>query len=194
MHDFLRNYIDKLTGASMSDEEFNHLKDAFTTKTVKKKQYLLHEGSVCKYMGFIVKGAMRKYLIDDKGNEHIVRFGIEEWWMSDRESFTMLRPSRYNIDAVEDTELLVATNEKLSRLKDVSPLFIKMSQILDEKSYAASESRIEASLILTAEEKLVQLMESYPAFLQRFPQTMIASYLGLTPETLSRVRKQVLSK
>jgi CRP-like cAMP-binding protein len=194
MHEYLRNYIDKLTASTMSDEEFLYLKDAFTLKTVRKKQYLLHEGSVCKYMGFIVKGAMRKYLVDDRGNEHIVRFGIEEWWMSDRESFTMLRPSRYNIDAVEDTDLLVATNEKLSYLKDKSPLFIKMSQILDERSYAASESRIEASLILSAEEKLLQLMNAYPTFLQRFPQTMIASYLGLSPETLSRVRKQVYSK
>jgi len=194
MYEYFRKYINEVTSSIISDEEFKYLEETFSTKIMKKKQFLLHEGAICKYMTFIVKGAMRLYNIDEKGNEHIVRFGIEGWWISDRESFLMLTPSKYNIDAVEDCELLLATNEGLSTLKDQSPLFLKLVQILDQRSYIASQNRIESTISFTAEEKFIQLMNTYPAFLQRFPQNMLASYLGLSPETLSRVRKQVLSK
>jgi len=108
MYELLRAYLNKITLATVSDEEFRFFEQAYSVKKVKKKQFLLHEGSICRYMAFIVKGAMRQYTIDDKGIEHIARFGIEEWWMSDRESFTSLTPSRYNIEAIEDCDLLVA--------------------------------------------------------------------------------------
>jgi len=194
MYEQLRKYINKVTASTISDEEFGFLEEAFSLKHVKKKQFLLHEGSICKYMAFIAKGAMRQYMVDEKGTEHIVRFGIEGWWMSDRESFASLTPSRYTIEAVEDCDLLVTTNEKITRLKDHSPLFVKLGHVLDEKSYIASQKRIEATISYTAEEKFLYLMDNNPEFLHRFPQNMLASYLGLTPETLSRVRKQLLSK
>ena len=145
-------------------------------------------------MAFVVKGAMRQYSIDEKGNEHIVRFGIEGWWMSDRESFLMLTPSKYNIDALEDCDLLVATNEKLTMVKDQSLLFLKMAHILDARHSIASQNRIQASISYSAEEKVMDLMNTYPIFLKRFPQNMLASYLGLSPETFSRIRKQILLK
>ena len=194
MHEPLREYINRVTSSLISDEEFRFFEEVFSPKQVKKKQFLLHEGSICKYMAFIAKGAMRQYLTDEKGTEQIVRFGIEGWWMSDRESFVSLTPSKYTIDAVEDCDLLVTTYEKITRLKARSPLFVKLGQILDEKSYIASQRRIEATISYTAEEKFLYLMENNPEFLPRFPQNMLASYLGLTPETLSRVRKQLLKK
>lgn len=134
------------------------------------------------------------YSVDDKGNEHIVHFALEGWWMCDRESFTMLMPSRYNIDAVEDTECFVTTYEQLSHLKQTSPTIMRLAHVLDERHSIANQKRIQASISFTAEEKVRDLMESYPQFIQRFPQNMVASYLGITPETLSRVRKQILSK
>jgi CRP-like cAMP-binding protein len=194
MYEQLRTYLNKVTSANISDEEFHFFKEAFSAKKLKKKQYLLHEGAICRYMAFIAKGAMRQYTIDDKGIEHIARFGIEEWWMSDRESLLSLTPSRYNIEALEDCHLLVATNEKLILLREQSPLFVKLGQTLDEKSYIASQKRIDVTISYTAEEKVIYLMENHPQFLHRFPQSMLASYLGLTPETLSRVRKQLLQK
>jgi CRP-like cAMP-binding protein len=194
MYNLLRAYINKVTFSTISDEEFRFFEEAFSIKKVKKRQFLLHEGSICRYMAFIVKGAMRQYTIDEKGIEHIVRFGIEEWWMSDRESFLSLTPSRYNIEALEDCDLLVSTNEKLTSLRNHSQLFAKLGQILDEKSYIASQKRIEMTISYSAEEKLLFLMENSPQFIHRFPQNMLASYLGLTPETFSRVRKQLLIK
>jgi CRP-like cAMP-binding protein len=194
MYEQLRIYLNKVTSATVSDEEFQFFKEAFSAKKLKKKQCLLHEGSICRYMAFIAKGAMRQYTIDDKGIEHIARFGIEEWWMSDRESLLSLTPSRYNIEALEDCDLLVATNEKLILLREQSPLFVKLGQILDEKSYIASQKRIDVTISYTAKEKVIYMMKNHPQFLHRFPQSMLASYLGLTPETLSRIRKQLLQK
>jgi CRP-like cAMP-binding protein len=190
MFDTLRQYIEQMTSSTLSEEEAQLIRNGFTEKKMRRKQFLLHEGTVCKYIAFVVKGAMRLYSIDEKGNEHIVRFGLEGWWMSDRESFTMLIPSRYNIDAIEDCELLIITNEQLSRLRYASPAMTCLSLVLDERHYFATQKRIESSISYTAEEKVLHLMNTYPQFLQRLPQNMVASYLGLTPETLSRVRKK----
>jgi len=194
MHDVLRKYINELTSSIISDEEFRYIEEGFTRKSMKKKQFLLHEGTVCKYMAFVVKGAMRQYTIDERGNQHIVRFGVEGWWMSDRESFLMLTPSKYNIDALENCDLLVATNEQLNMVKERSLLFLKMSHLLDARHSIAAQNRIQASLSYTAEEKVMDLMNSYPSFLKRFPQNMLASYLGLSPETFSRIRKRILTR
>jgi CRP-like cAMP-binding protein len=194
MYESLRRYINTKTESEIGDSEFKYVTEAFLPRVIKKKQFLLHEGSVCQYMAFIVRGAMRQYIINDRGIEHVVRFGIENWWMSDRDSFSNLTVSKYNIDAVEESELLVTTKDKITLLKDQSPLFFKMAHILDEKNYIAAQNRIEANISYSAEEKLQHLMKFNPEFIRRFPQTMLASYLGITPETLSRIRKQLLSK
>ena len=193
MYEMLRNYINEITSSEISNDEFILIEQAFSLKMMKKKQFLLHEGTICKYMSFILKGALRQYRIDDKGMEHIVRFGIEGWWMSDRQSFMMLTPSKYNIEAIEDCELLVTTNEQLAKLTEKSPSFLKMAHVLDQRNYIATEERMQVTLSHTAEERFIYLLNSYPTFLQRFPQTMLASFLGITPETFSRVRKQVMS-
>ncbi|MDH7459971.1 Crp/Fnr family transcriptional regulator [Chitinophagaceae bacterium 26-R-25] len=194
MYEFFRQYLNEITSSIISDAEFQHIEEAFAIKSMKKRQFLLHEGSVCKYMAFIVKGAMRHYSIDEKGNEHIVRFGVEGWWMSDRESLRMQTPSKYNIDALEDCDLLVATNEQLNRVKELSPLFFRMAHLLDERHSIANQNRVHASICYSSDEKLLDLMKNYPDFLQRFPQNMLASYLGISPETFSRVRKQINAK
>ena len=109
MYDSLKKYIEEYSGETLTDEEFEMVKTAFTPKKFRKKQYLLQAGDVSRFMAFIIKGAVRQYSVDDKGIEHIIYFGLENWWAGDRESFTMLTPSRYNIDAVEDTEVLLTT-------------------------------------------------------------------------------------
>ncbi|MGU3377542.1 Crp/Fnr family transcriptional regulator [Chryseobacterium sp. M5A1_1a] len=194
MFEELIQYINNITQSELTKAEEAEIRNTFAPKRIKKKQFLLHEGTVCQYMSFITKGAMRQYTIDDKGNQHVVGLGIEGWWISDRGSFVNLTPSKYSIDAVEETDLLVTTLEKLNLLKERSSTFLKMVQVLDQNSFVASQKRIEASISFTAEEKLIYLMQNNPTFIQRFPQIMLASYLGMTPETLSRIRKSWSSK
>ena len=194
MHDLLLKYISERTAMTISGEDADRIRAAFTPKQLRRKQYLLQEGDVSKHLSFIVKGAMRQYTVDDKGVEHIVRFGIEEWWMADRESFEMGVPSKYNIDAWEPTELLQVSRQGYLELFDTVPAIKEMTRELDRRGSIAAQERIHAAISLTAEERYLHLMQNNPVFLQRFPQSMIASYLGISPETLSRIRKQSLSR
>ncbi|MDB5127321.1 Crp/Fnr family transcriptional regulator [Mucilaginibacter sp.] len=189
-----RKYIDEYSGDTMTDDEFALVKAAFTPKKIRKKQYLLQEGDVCKHLSFIIKGAMRQYTVDEKGNEHIVRFGIENWWMADRESFEFSTPTIYYIDALEDTELLQVSLANLTELKQTFPGMNKLTLALDKRGHIAAQKRITAAISLTAEEKYQNLFKIHPIFFQRFPQAMIASYLGISPETLSRIRKNSILK
>jgi CRP-like cAMP-binding protein len=153
----------------------------------------LQEGDVCKYAAFIVKGAMRQYSIDDKGVEHIVWLFIENWWVADRESYVMLTPSKYNIDAWEDSDVLLLTKaDYLSRLILI-PAINEMTIKVDENFAIATQKRV-SSISLSAEERYAELIKTYPEFLQRFPQHIIASYLGITKETLSRIRSNAVRK
>lgn len=194
MYDILLTYISQRAVTPITAEQAVLIRDAFKPKKLRKKQYLLQEGDVCKYLSFMVKGAMRQYSIDEKGNEHIVRFGIEQWWMADRESFEMQTPTRYNIDAWEETELLQISRPAYLSLRDAVPAVMEMTQELDKRGSIAAQKRIQAVISYTAEERYLDLLKTHPYFLQRFPQHMIASYLGISAETLSRIRKQALSK
>jgi CRP-like cAMP-binding protein len=194
MFEPLLNYINNYTSTPLSESESEVIKNAFTSKKIKKKQYFLQEGDVCKSFAFIVKGAMRQYLVDDKGVEHIVHLGIENWWMGDRESWVMLMPSNYYIDAWEDTELLLITRADTLKLVHQIPAFSELLRLLDERNNIATQKRIASSISFTAEKRYAYFIRSHPDFLQRFPQHFIASYLGITKETLSRVRKQALQK
>jgi CRP-like cAMP-binding protein len=178
----------------VSDQEFEMIQAAFKPKKLRKRQYLLQKGDVCKYLSFVCKGAMRQYSVDDKGIEHIVRFGIERWWMADYESFTTNTPCNYDIDAIEDTELLQISSEHLDELKSKVPAVDAMISKMNQRSYVSHQKRIHSSISQTAEERFTDLLNTYPEFLQRFPQNMIASYLGISPETLSRIRKQMTLK
>ncbi|WP_245586296.1 Crp/Fnr family transcriptional regulator [Olivibacter sitiensis] len=178
----------------MSEEDFEVIQRHFIQKRIRKKQYLLAEGEICKYFAFIVKGAMRKYCIDEKGVEHTVDLYIENWWAGDRESFVMSTPSAYNIDAWEDCEVLLISREDTLKLCQQCPAFNELLLKLDERNNIATQKRITSSISFTAEKRYQRFVQDHPYFVQRFPQHIIASYLGITKDTLSRVRKKALSK
>ena len=194
MHETLLKYIKTHSSTPLSKSEMEVIKNIFVPNKLRKRQYFLQAGEVCKYMAFIVKGAMRQYSVDAKGIEHIVYLSIENWWAGDRESYTQLTPSHYFIDAWEDTDALLITNaDAVSHLNSI-PAFKETRNRIDDKHAFALLNRVNTNISLSAEQRYTQLEKSYPEFLQRFPQHIIASYLGITKETLSRVRNQSVKK
>ena len=179
---------------SISEEEFNFCKTLFQPKKLRKKRFLLGEDDVCKYTAFVEKGLLRSFIIDEKGTEHILQFSLEGWWAADLSSFLTGEPSKYNIEALEDCELLFMTKPAWDLLLEKIPAFERYFRILIEKNLIVTQRRLIASFSDTAEEKYYKLIQNFPHILQRVPQHMIASYLGVTRETLSRVRGQIAAR
>lgn len=175
----------------LSEEEKTLVKSFFLTKKLRKKQYLLQEGDACKYVTFVEEGLLRSYSIDEKGNEHILQFAFEGWWIGDQYSFLTGEPSVYTIDALEDSQLLLLTKEAEEQMMQAVPKMERFFRILMQNSLIAMQRRLVNSLSKTAEEKYNDLTVSCPSIPQRVPQHMMASFLGITPETLSRIRKQI---
>ena len=179
---------------NLSEEEQALCSTFFTPKKLRKRQYLLQQEDVCKYCAFVEKGVLRSYAVDNKGAEHIIQFAVEGWWISDLYSFLTGEPSAYNIDALEDAELLLLTKQSNELMLENVPKMEKYFRQLTQNSLVALQRRMVGSLSLSAEEKYTKLVMGNPGIIQRVPQHMIASYLGITPETLSRIRKQLLLK
>ncbi|HKC68700.1 MAG TPA: Crp/Fnr family transcriptional regulator [Bacteroidia bacterium] len=194
MHESLIEHIKNHSTTPLTAADIEGIKKCFTLKKLRKRQFLLQEGEVCKYIAFIVKGAMRKYSVDEKGAEHIVSLSVENWWVGDRESFTKLTPTQFNIDAWEDTDILIATKEDFLSFVNPIPAIAEMLRELDYRHALALQKRIGSNISQSAEKRYYDLVDTYPEFVNRFPQHLIASYLGVTKETLSRVRHNAVKK
>lgn len=179
---------------SLSEDDFNFCKTLFLPKKLRKRQYMLQEGDVCKYNAFVSKGLLRSYTIDNKGTEHILQFAFEGWWIGDIYSFLTEKPSSFNIEALEDCELLLLTKPSMDLLLEKLPAFERYFRILFQNNLIATQKRLMGTLSETAEEKYTNLINNFPGCLQRVPQHMIASYLGITRETLSRIRSQMAAR
>jgi len=167
----------------------------FVPKKLRKKQYLLQEGDVCKYIAFVEKGLLRSYTINDKGQEHINQFAFEGWWIADQFSYLTGEPSRYNIEAMEDCELLLLSKQSEEQMLQQIPKFERYFRILLQNNLVATQKRLASSLSQSAEERYSELIQDCPSTLpHRIPQHMLASFLGITPETLSRIRKNITSR
>jgi CRP-like cAMP-binding protein len=178
----------------LTPDEKELSKTFFIPKKLRKRQYLLQEGDVCRYIAFVEKGMLRSYTVDDKGGDHIVQFAFEGWWISDQYSFLTAEPSPYNIDALEDCELLLLSKSAEEQLLARIPKFERFFRILLQNNLINLQRRLVSSLSHSAEQKYQELVQSCPTIPQRVPQHMMASYLGITPETLSRIRKQIAGK
>jgi CRP-like cAMP-binding protein len=190
----LFTYIESKSQIMLTDSEKLLLQEAFKVKHLRKRQYLLQEGDVCRYMAFIINGSGRMYSVKENGQENIIRFAIECWWLGDYESYNLQTPSLYNIEMTEDSTVLLITHETLQELSKAVAAVDYMIREIDRKGTIATQKRVLAAISLGAEERYDQLAKNYPEFIQRFPQSMIASYLGISPETLSRIRKNLLHK
>lgn len=180
-----------LEKVSLTEEEKDIIKTFFISKKLRKRQYLLQEGDVCKYLTFVGKGLLRSYNVDEKGDEHINLFALEGWWISDMYSFFSGENALFNIDAIEDAELLMITAIDFEEMTLKVPKMDRYFRLLFQNSLVTKERRLMSSITHTAEEKYIQLAEFSPEIVQRIPQNLIASYLGLAPETLSRIKKNI---
>ena len=175
-------------------EEQAVIKTYLTPKKLRKKQYLLQEEDVCKFIAFVQKGALRAYTVDEKGAEHIIQFALEGWTISDLYSFLTGEPATYNIDALEDAELVLITKPAHEALLKQLPKFETYMRLQLTGAYIAMQRRLTSIISLPLEERYTNLITQYPTIVQRVPQHMLASYMGLTPETLSRVRRKMTQK
>lgn len=176
---------------SLSEDEFDFCKSHFISRRLRKRHFLLQEGNICKYTAFVEKGLLRSYTMDDKGSEHILQFAMEGWWIADIYSFITNEPSVYNIEAMEDTELLLITKPSQDLLLEKLPQVEHYFHILTQNNLIATQRRLMGSLSETAEEKYLKFLSIYPDCFKRVPLHMIAAFLGITRETLSRVRKEM---
>lgn len=193
MYEALLRYIKDNSATPLLESDIEAIKNALVPKKFRKRQFLHQEGETCKTIAFIVKGAMRQYSIDSKGVEHIVSLSIENWWAGDRESFELQVPSKYFVDAWENTDALVITRDAFNSVAAI-PAIQEVRLIVSSNSAIALLDRLNASISFSAEERYAELQKHHPEFLLRFPQHIIASYLGMTKETLSRVRSHAVKK
>ncbi|SIS96133.1 Crp/Fnr family transcriptional regulator [Belliella pelovolcani] len=174
----------------LTKEEQEQIQTYLTLRKMGKKQYFLQEGEVCKSYAFVNKGSLRKYSIEN-GNEHIIQFAIEGWTVGDLLSFLSEEPATYHIDTLEDSELVLMSKAAHDELLRTQPKYETYFRLLITGAYIALQRRHSFTLSLPVEQRYMDFVEKYPEIVQRVPQHMIASYLGLTPETLSRVRKKL---
>lgn len=189
MYDQLKNHIIKF--AKPANKELELLSESLRAKEIKKKAFLLKEGQFCDNVCFIVEGCFRSFFINEKGVEKIINFGIEDWWITDYDSFSNFCPTRLYIQAIEDSKILCISKKDLDSILDQSLELNKYFRILMEKVRIADQRRIEYLFNLSGVELYKLFSEAYPDFVQRVPQFMLASYLGFTPEFLSKIRKNI---
>lgn len=169
------------------DELLSHCK----IRQVKKGDFLLRQGEKCKHSFFVEKGLLKQYSIDNKGKEHIIQFSPENWFMTDRESVYFGNPSSYFIQAIENTEVFLIDEKMILQLSKSNPTFLEFNNKLLHNHIRHLQKRIKSLLSATAEERYLDFIKIYPDLTLRVPQLLIASYLGITPESLSRVRKDL---
>ena len=181
-------YINKWTTISKEDEV--KILSAFEPISIKKKKDLLVAGQVCDYMYFITKGCVRSFYIDSKGIEHIYQIRMDNNWIGDIDSYYTRQKSKYNIEAVEDTDLLRITVDRMDQLFIEIPALERYFRILFQKAYINALNRLNATMWDTAIDRYNNMLKEHPEIFQRVSLVHIASYLGITPESLSRIRKQ----
>ena len=178
----------------LSPDEMEFIRSIFIPKKILKGEFLLREGDTLKYGAFVCTGFLRSYVIDNKGKEHIIQFAPENWWISDKGAGAEGTKASCFIDAIEDSDILLIDQAGHFKMMEKVPAYSRSFQAGMQKRSAAKDKRIVHSLVADAEERYNDFIQTYPSIAQRVPQHMLASYLGIAPETLSRVRRKSMRK
>jgi len=185
----LLNYFDRLI--LLNKEEKELVTEKFHPRLYRKRQFVLQEGDICTQFNFVVRGCLRMYKIDEQGAIHILQFATENYWIMDLGSFHGEKPSELNMDAIEDTMVLQISRNDLIALYMQAPKFDRIFRVLIENSFVGLQKRLLQNISSTAEERYQSFLDTYPHLVNRLSQTQVASFLGITPEFLSRLRNKL---
>ena len=176
----------------LNEEEIKAVSEIFKERKVRKRQYILQEGAISHYNTFVVEGCFKMYLVDDTGKEHNLQFAIENWWIGDIGSFHTGEPSMLNIQALEHSVILQVKNTDQWELFTKHPKFNHIFRVFTENALVASQRRVLQNISSTAEERYLDFSNRYPQLFNRISNVQIASFLGVTPEFLSTIRKKLV--
>ena len=176
----------------LENEEIDTIKKVFKERRIKRRQFILQEGDVCTLNTFVVEGCFRMYFVDEKGKEHNIQFAVENWWIGDIGSFHTEEPSKLYIEAIENSIILQIKKQDQLDLFVNHPKFNRIFRVFTENALVAYQRRVLQNISSTAEERYLDFMKRYPFFFNRISNVQIASFLGITPEFLSTLRKKIV--
>jgi len=192
MHELLKANIGR--HVSLTQTEMEQFGNLFEVRSFKRKEYLLREGEVCLYEGFVIKGLFRVYHLDNNGFEQILYFAPEDWWVADIDSFTNEKQSDLFIEALEDSEVLLISKKDKELAYENIPKIEKLFRIMTQKTHVSLQRRMVGNLSQTADQRYLEFIEKYPRLYNRLSNIQIAAYLGISHEFLSKIRKKIAQR
>ncbi|PWJ58320.1 CRP-like cAMP-binding protein [Dyadobacter jejuensis] len=189
-HEIIKSYIQRYI--EITEEEADYFASCFETARFKKRQYIVQPGFTAKYRNYVLEGAFRSFVVGDQGQESTIEFAIDDWWITDYNSYIFQQPASMFVMALEDSLVLRIDFHKEQELKNANHHFESFFRIIAERALAAHQRRLISNLTLTAEERFTHFETNFPKFMGRVPQYALASFLGMTTEFLSRIRKRRL--
>ncbi|MGD8426542.1 MAG: Crp/Fnr family transcriptional regulator [Balneolaceae bacterium] len=185
----LINHIDRFV--TLKESEIDLVKSAIRCQSFKKKEILLSNNQICRYNFFVIDGCLRMYVITSDGDEHTIQFALEDWWLTDYTSFEMQRPSEFNIQAIEKSQIIMIERDKQEALFASVPKLERYFRLIMQRAYAASLYRISLIYNLSKRDRYLNFINKFPGFAQRVPQYILGSYLGMSAEYISEIRNSL---
>ena len=179
---------------SLNEEDEKQFIAIVITTNIKRRQFIVQPNFTCSHQTYVFKGAFRSYFVNDEGMEHTIQFAIEDWFISDFNSYVNQSPASLFVEALEDSTVQQIAYEDVENLCDKNPKFERFFRLVAQKSFAYSQRRVLSNLGKSAEERYIEFLNLYPAIVQRVPQYVLASYLGMSAEFLSKIRKRITTK
>jgi len=190
----LKQNIENTIGQTLSEEVFDSFNHFLFEKSFDKKYLLAEEGKICKYLYFIEEGSCYSFIVNEKGDKHAIQFALEGYWISDLYSFFSGKPAIYSIETLEPCRALLLNRDKFDELCNTHPLFDHFFRILIQNAYVRLQYRLAKTNSEEAVHRYQEFSELHPDFIDRIPQYLIASYLGIKPQSLSRIRTEMMQK
>ena len=179
---------------SLNEDDEQQFISIVRTTRVKRRQSIVQPNFICSHQTYVLKGAFRSYFVNNEGTEHTIQFAIEDWFISDFNSYLNQSPASLFVEALEDSTVQQIAHNDVENLCNENPKFERFFRLVAQKSFAFSQRRVLSNIGKSAEERYLEFFNLYPSIVQRVPQYTLASYLGISPEFLSKIRKRIILK